>query len=39
MKCHIFSKIKKDVIKLSTAAVVIGALRVNWRHETTSLLK
>ena len=30
----IFSKIKKDVINLSSAAVVIGALRVN-SHEQT----
>ena len=27
ISCHIFLKIKKDVAKLSSAAVVIGALK------------
>ena len=34
MKYHalFFSKLRKDVAKLSSAAVVIGALRVNMEH-------
>ena len=34
----IFSKIGKDVTKLSSAAVVIGALRVNNPHPATIFL-